>query len=136
MNLVFIYLGEECLFIIYSVSELAMGKVPVCLQPVCEVCGKSFAQKDVLKSHVKLIHLKISKTKNKDRETCDQCGKTFAHNVARHVRRVHGGQRDQRCDVCGKTFFDKTTLKNHVNSVHLKKPDVWKRRNPRPKKST
>ena len=33
MNLVFIYLGEECLVIIYSVSELAMGKVPVCLQP-------------------------------------------------------------------------------------------------------
>ena len=33
MNLVFNYLGEECLVIIYSVSELAMGKVPVCLQP-------------------------------------------------------------------------------------------------------
>ena len=33
MNLVFIYLGEECLVIIYSVSELAMGKVPVCFEP-------------------------------------------------------------------------------------------------------
>ena len=33
MNFVFIYLGEECLVIIYSVSELAMGKLPVCLQP-------------------------------------------------------------------------------------------------------
>ena len=34
MNLVFIYLGEECLVIIYSVSELAMGKVDVCFEPV------------------------------------------------------------------------------------------------------
>ena len=33
MNFVFIYLGEECLVIIYSVSELAMGKVPVCFEP-------------------------------------------------------------------------------------------------------
>ena len=33
MNLVFIYLGEECLVIIYSVSELAMGKVDVCFEP-------------------------------------------------------------------------------------------------------
>ena len=34
MNLVFIYLGDECLVIIYSVSELAMGKVDVCFEPV------------------------------------------------------------------------------------------------------
>ena len=33
MNLVFIYLGEECLFIIYSASELAMGIFDVILQP-------------------------------------------------------------------------------------------------------
>ena len=33
MNLAFIYLGEECPVIMYSASELAMGKVPVCLQP-------------------------------------------------------------------------------------------------------
>ena len=33
MNLVFVYLGEECLVIIYSVSELAMGKVDVCFEP-------------------------------------------------------------------------------------------------------
>ena len=34
MNLVFIYLGEECLVIIYSASELAMGIIDVILQPV------------------------------------------------------------------------------------------------------
>ena len=34
MNLVFIYLGEECLVIIYSASELAMGIFDVILQPV------------------------------------------------------------------------------------------------------
>ena len=33
MNLVFIYLGEECLVIIYSASELAMGIFDVILQP-------------------------------------------------------------------------------------------------------
>ena len=33
MNLVFIYLGEECLVIIYSASELAMGIIDVILQP-------------------------------------------------------------------------------------------------------
>ena len=33
MNLIFIYLGEECLVIIYSASELAMGIIDVILQP-------------------------------------------------------------------------------------------------------
>ena len=33
MNLVFIYLGEECLVIIYSASELAVGIIDVILQP-------------------------------------------------------------------------------------------------------
>ncbi len=40
MNLVFIYLGEECLVIIYSVSELAMGKVPVCFEPEYQFANK------------------------------------------------------------------------------------------------
>ena len=31
--LVFIYLGEECLVIIYSASELAVGIIDVILQP-------------------------------------------------------------------------------------------------------
>ena len=33
MNLVFIYLGEECPVIIYSAGELAMGKSDVCFEP-------------------------------------------------------------------------------------------------------
>ena len=40
MNLVFIYLGEECLVIIYSASELAMGIFDVILQPVLKKDSK------------------------------------------------------------------------------------------------
>ena len=44
MNLVFIYLGEECLVTIYSVSELAMGKVPVCFEPAIMAKHESFQE--------------------------------------------------------------------------------------------
>ena len=44
MNLVFIYLGEECPVIIYSASELAMGKSDVCFEPDENLCrAKWFA---------------------------------------------------------------------------------------------
>ena len=42
MNLVFIYLGEECLVIIYSASELAMGIFDVILQPGSQFEARNF----------------------------------------------------------------------------------------------
>ena len=50
MNLVFIYLGEECPVIIYSASELAMGKSDVCFEPVYvnidhTHCWKDYSEK-------------------------------------------------------------------------------------------
>ena len=29
----------------------------------------------------------------------------------------------------GKSFFAKSDMKRHIDAVHLKKPDVWKRQN-------
>ena len=55
MNLVIIYLGEECLVIIYSASELAMGIFDVILQPVDNRDKILKNEKLIRKPHTNLI---------------------------------------------------------------------------------
>ena len=77
-----------------------------------------------MKKHVDVVHLKKPNTK-----ACEKCGKTFsAVTLARHIRQVHEGRGDHVCETCGKPFFARSDLKRHIDSVHLKKPDVWKRK--------
>ena len=42
---------------------------------------------------------------------------------------VHEGQRNHKCDMCDSKFYAKGDLQRHIDAVHLKKPDVWKRQN-------
>ena len=46
-----------------------------------------------------------------------------------HIQGVHEGQRNNICGICGKSFYGKYDMKRHIDAVHLKKPDVWKRKN-------
>lgn len=51
---------------------------------------------------------------------CDVCEKTFSrrHNLERHVRVQHLGERNYVCMVCKKTFGSISNLKLHVSRMH------------------
>ena len=105
----------------------------------CEVCGDTFTQKAVLKTHFKRIHQKSSSI-----FTCDICKKTFDHKdyLTFHIKRRHekkylypknktviegnpcGNDSWQdvkscyACDICNKIFEEIQHLKSHYQTVH------------------
>lgn len=78
----------------------------------CDVCGKTFGTRGVLKVH-KGTHLE-------PQYSCDMCEKKFTQktNVKTHKDRVHLKKRPFKCDQCGHTFFVVTELKTHCALVH------------------
>lgn len=70
----------------------------------CEDCGKSFAMKHHLTSHMK-IHAGIRP------HMCKECGKTFTHKHCLNTHLLlHSSERPHQCEECKKTF----TLKHHL----------------------
>lgn len=53
---------------------------------------------------------------------CDICGRDFKkYNFMKaHILQKHLGIFEDVCPHCGKTSFDKSTLKRHIDAVHLK----------------
>ena len=114
----------------------------------CDTCGKSYFAKSHLKNHVKRVHesQKICKRCEKPfmveklklhisecPSRCKICGKSFSGPksqkiLRQHVRIVHEGHKPHKCETCGKSFGSSSDMKRHVDSVHLKIPNVWKRR--------
>ena len=90
-------------------------------QKICKRCEKLFIV-EKLKLH--LIECP---------RVCQTCGKSYvgtkSQNILRtHVKIVHEGRRPHKCETCGKLFGVSSDMKRHVDSVHLKIPNVWKRR--------
>lgn len=58
---------------------------------------------------------------------CDICGRDFKkfNFMKAHILQKHLGIFEDVCPHCGKTSFDKSTLKRHIDAVHLK---TYKRR--------
>lgn len=58
---------------------------------------------------------------------CDICGRSFKkyNFIKAHIQQKHLGIFEDVCPHCGKTSFDKSTLKRHIDAVHLK---TYKRR--------
>jgi len=76
----------------------------------CDVCKKSFKNKDFLKKHVDSTHNKTAK------EMCPVCGKIYK-NVANHVRIAHEYMTKQ-CPHCPYSSKISTDLNRHIQRTH------------------
>ena len=92
-----------------------------------ELCDKTFTLKKYLRNHVKGVHEGI-------RINCETCGKAMQDkdSLRKHVKAIHEGLKEHVCKYCNKGFGYSGTLSSHVRAVHLKEPNVWKRK-PKPK---
>jgi DNA-directed RNA polymerase subunit RPC12/RpoP len=82
----------------------------------CEVCNKTFAQKNAFQNHAKCHQGKEAE----DPYQCNFCGKTFAvpARLTRHYR-THTGEKPYQCEYCKKSFSVKENLSVH-RRIHTK----------------
>ncbi|XP_068231612.1 zinc finger protein 850-like [Palaemon carinicauda] len=126
-------------------------KYPVVAKPHdCTVCGKSFAQKHTLFSHMQLTHsdlfscpecclaftsreyLESHKTEHQKLHVCPRCGMAFTSKsfLSRHRTQMHGKnsssteekERSFACDICGTKFYQQSDLKRHMLGHTGEKP--------------
>ena len=82
----------------------------------CEKCGKVFANKPKLNSHIATVHVK---------RQCPDCGVMYScRDFARHRILAHTSIYDRKfkCDICGKGFRNNGLLKEHNNTHTGAKP--------------
>ncbi|RPD71659.1 hypothetical protein L226DRAFT_573846 [Lentinus tigrinus ALCF2SS1-7] len=92
---------------------------------VCQVCGKSYAKKDM--SRHQLIH---RSDRNQREFVCSLCGHSSLQrsNVANHVVTTHTKDQPQVCTflgppVCNLAFQTSSDLSKHKKAVHGEQPD-------------
>jgi KRAB domain-containing zinc finger protein len=81
----------------------------------CELCGKTYATKSALETHVGITH------ENK-RFACNQCGKVVksVSTLRSHVASVHDKNIEYQCQMCEHKTFSKCALRVHIRGLHTK----------------
>ena len=88
---------------------------------ICEVCGKSFTAKYMIRHKLKHTGVKALK--------CDICGKGFRDNFTlRGHLRQHTGEKPYKCDLCDAAYTHNVSLKTHKKSAH--RIDLWQQQDP------
>ncbi|CAK9291296.1 unnamed protein product [Gordionus sp. m RMFG-2023] len=84
---------------------------------VCNICGKVFAKRLLLRRHFDSVHLRLRP------HLCFECGEKFASKdtLAQHIRTIHEKSRPFLCTLCpgiGKAFTRKQCLTTHIRVAH------------------
>ncbi|XP_031621561.1 zinc finger protein 425-like [Contarinia nasturtii] len=108
------YKCEICQHILYSRDLLYTHVSQTHLKKnwgefICDICSKTFATKDRIKSHM-INH------SGKCDYVCDKCGSTFRQkcNLKHHVESMHNVEKSVACNQCDKKFTTKRHLKIHL----------------------
>ncbi|CRK96716.1 CLUMA_CG009919, isoform A [Clunio marinus] len=88
------------------------------LRPHQCYCGKSYALRETLKSHIRNVHNGERKYK------CPHCQKGFNSNprLRDHVNNIHGTKQEIPCFQCGKIFNSLRNLQTH--SIYHEAPSL------------
>ena len=84
----------------------------------CNTCGKEFTTNGNLATHIKTVH-SGKMVACEDSDCCKML--TQVSNMKTHYKNVHLGQKAFQCPTCGLTFKEKANVKQHVDSIHLRK---------------
>ncbi|CRL07503.1 CLUMA_CG020469, isoform A [Clunio marinus] len=86
---------------------------PNAVKFICEICGKEFKERHILKSHEK-VHLP---DELKLKHPCTYCPKKFVNNhcLKIHIARIHEKVALHTCELCGKGCITKSDLKWHMD---------------------
>ena len=110
-------LDQNCDFLSAAISESLKCNVTLKqkgTKPICTLCTKTFARKQVLKIHMESVH------EGKKTFECDICGQKFAgkSSVKRHIEVVHEGKKRFQCSTCKVQFSKKENMERHVAAIH------------------
>ncbi|CAB3258659.1 unnamed protein product [Arctia plantaginis] len=94
----------------------------------CAYCAGSYADKDVLRSHMMLKHSKeVSAVEVRKRCVCAECGKAFKtpSQLRKHSIK-HSDVRKYYCVECDKSFKSECILKAHLKTaaIHVKHEEL------------
>ena len=87
----------------------------------CKFCDKHFKRQDVLKKHMRCVHLKNKDIQENNIYRCDDCDKVYfsRDHLTRH--QIQHSVQDRKpftCTVCSKTFSRKDALSRHFKNKH------------------
>jgi uncharacterized Zn-finger protein len=77
-------------------------------------------RKKTFKSSISAIPQNINPDKN---HFCIICNKTFSksYSLTRHMK-LHTGDRPHRCEICFARYIQRSDLRRHIESIHVKLP--------------